>query len=136
MYTLSSFVAGLVFGVGLIVSGLVNPSKVFGFLDLAGSWDPSLALVMAGAIAVGLPAFFVAGKRAVTLLGTPMQLPNTRQIDRRTFTKSLLTAPAWLSLLASAASAAEKKDPGLENEVTDLLKRERLIKRFEKVSRA
>jgi uncharacterized protein len=95
MYTLSSFVAGLVFGVGLVVSGLVNPSKVLGFLDLAGRWDPSLALVMAGAIAVGLPAFFVAGKRAVTLLGTPMQLPNARQIDRRLVLGSLAFGIGW-----------------------------------------
>src|SRR6266700_2310634 len=49
MYALSSFIAGLVFGIGLIVSGMVNPAKVLGFLDLAGAWDPSLALVMAGA---------------------------------------------------------------------------------------
>ncbi len=95
MYTLSSFVAGLAFGVGLIVSGLVNPSKVLGFLDLAGSWDPSLALVMAGAVAVGVPAFFVAGKRAVTLLGTPMQLPNAHQIDRRLVLGSLAFGIGW-----------------------------------------
>src|SRR6202158_5611457 len=95
MYTLSSFVAGLVFGVGLIVSGLVNPSKVLGFLDLAGNWDPSLALVMAGAVAVGVPAFFLAGKRAVTLLGTPMQLPNARQIDRRLVLGSLAFGIGW-----------------------------------------
>jgi uncharacterized membrane protein YedE/YeeE len=95
MYTLASFVAGLVFGVGLIVSGLVNPSKVLGFLDLAGRWDPSLAMVMAGAIAVGLPAFFVAGKRAVTLLGTPMQLPSARQIDRRLVLGSLAFGIGW-----------------------------------------
>jgi uncharacterized membrane protein YedE/YeeE len=95
MYTLASFVAGLVFGVGLIVSGLVNPAKVIGFLDLTGSWDPSLALVMAGAIAVGLPAFFLAGKRAVTLLGTPMKLPNARHIDRRLVLGSLAFGIGW-----------------------------------------
>ena len=95
MYTLASFVAGLVFGVGLIVSGLVNPSKVLGFLDLAGSWDPSLALVMAGAIAIGLPAFFVAEKRAVTLLGTPMKLPNAGKIDRRLVLGSLAFGVGW-----------------------------------------
>jgi uncharacterized membrane protein YedE/YeeE len=95
MYTISSFVAGLVFGIGLIVSGLVNPAKVIGFLDITGSWDPSLALVMAGAIAVGLPTFFVAGKRAVTLLGTPMKLPNARQIDRRLVLGSLAFGIGW-----------------------------------------
>ena len=57
MYTAASFLAGLVFGVGLIVAGMANPEKVLGFLDLAGAWDPSLALVMAGAITVGAGAF-------------------------------------------------------------------------------
>ena len=55
--------AGLIFGLGLIVSGMVQPAKGLGFLDLAGAWDPSLALVMAGAIAVGLPAFACGGPR-------------------------------------------------------------------------
>ena len=57
MYTAASFLVGLVFGVGLIVAGMANPEKVLGFLDLAGAWDPSLALVMAGAIAMGAGAF-------------------------------------------------------------------------------
>lgn len=65
MLGLMSFVAGLVFGLGLILSGMANPAKVLGFLDLAGPWDPSLALVMAGAIAVAAPAFFWARKRRV-----------------------------------------------------------------------
>jgi uncharacterized membrane protein YedE/YeeE len=57
MYAAAAFLAGLVFGVGLIVAGMGNPAKVLGFLDLAGAWDPSLALVMGGAIAVGAGAF-------------------------------------------------------------------------------
>ena len=68
MYACGAFLAGLVFGVGLLVSGMVNPAKVLGFLDLAGPWDPSLALVMAGAVAVGAVAFAFAGRRAATLL--------------------------------------------------------------------
>ena len=63
MYVFASLLAGLVFGLGLIVSGMANPAKVLGFLDLAGRWDPSLALVMAGAIAVGLVAFAVARRQ-------------------------------------------------------------------------
>src|SRR6185503_15185152 len=70
MYALLAFVTGLLFGFGLIVSGMANPAKVLGFLDIAGRWDPSLALVMAGANAVGLAGFAVAAKRRVTLLGT------------------------------------------------------------------
>src|SRR6188474_2288996 len=69
MLLLSSLLAGLVFGLGLIVSGMANPAKVLGFLDLAGPWDPSLAFVMAGAIAVGLVAFHVARNRTDSLLG-------------------------------------------------------------------
>ena len=57
MRALSAFGVGLLFGLGLIVSGMADPAKVLGFLDLSGAWDPSLALVMAGAIAVALPAF-------------------------------------------------------------------------------
>lgn len=83
MYSIAALAAGLVFGLGLIVSGMANPAKVLGFLDLAGRWDPSLALVMAGAIAVGAVGFAFAGRRARSLLGTPMSLPGTRGIDRR-----------------------------------------------------
>jgi uncharacterized membrane protein YedE/YeeE len=60
----ASLLAGLVFGLGLLVSGMASPAKVLGFLDVAGAWDPSLALVMVGAIAVGLIAFKVARQRS------------------------------------------------------------------------
>jgi uncharacterized membrane protein YedE/YeeE len=95
MYTFSSFVAGLIFGAGLIVSGMVSPAKVLGFLDLAGDWDPSLALVMGGAIAVGAPAFLWASKRPATLLGTPMHLPDARRIDRRLVLGSVAFGVGW-----------------------------------------
>ena len=68
---------------GLLVSGMVNPAKVLGFLDVAGRWDPSLALVMVGAIAVGTIAFFFAGRWAETILHAPMQLPKVSAIDGR-----------------------------------------------------
>lgn len=95
MYVFASLLAGLVFGLGLIVSGMANPAKVLGFLDLAGAWDPSLALVMAGAIAVGLVAFFVARGRTLSLLGTAMKLPTARHIDRRLVAGSLLFGAGW-----------------------------------------
>jgi uncharacterized protein len=95
MYTLYSFVAGLVFGIGLIVAEVVNPGKVLGFLDLAGNWDPSLALVLAAAIVVGMIAFAVARTRTVTLLGTPMHLPQARGIDRRLVVGSLVFGVGW-----------------------------------------
>ena len=95
MLVLMSFVAGLVFGLGLILSGMANPAKVLGFLDLAGPWDPSLALVMGGAIAVAAPAFVWARKRRVSLLGAPMQLPTATRLDRRLVLGSLLFGAGW-----------------------------------------
>ncbi len=95
MQILASLLAGLVFGLGLILSGMANPAKVLGFLDLAGAWDPSLALVMAGAIAVGSLAFFVARSRTLSFLGAEMKLPTSRQIDRRLVGGSLLFGVGW-----------------------------------------
>jgi uncharacterized membrane protein YedE/YeeE len=91
----ASFVGGLVFGIGLIVSRMFDPSKVKGFLDLAGAWDPSLALVMAGAVAVGIVAFAVAKRRRTTLLGEPLVLPLRPNIDRRLVVGSLLFGIGW-----------------------------------------
>ncbi|MBC7610770.1 MAG: YeeE/YedE family protein [Polaromonas sp.] len=95
MFILSSLLAGLVFGLGLIVSGMANPAKVLGFLDLAGSWDPSLALVMGGAILVGFFGFMAAEKRKVSLLGAAMKLPGSRLIDQRLVMGSLLFGAGW-----------------------------------------
>ena len=83
MFAFLSFGVGLVFGLGLIVSGMANPAKVLGFLDLAGPWDPSLALVMAGAIAVAFLPFQWAKRQKMSLLGAPMQLPTSTRLDRR-----------------------------------------------------
>jgi hypothetical protein len=91
----TSLLAGLVFGLGLIVSGMANPAKVLGFLDLAGAWDPSLALVMAGAIAVGMAAFALASKRAASFLGAEMKLSRAREIDRRLMAGSALFGVGW-----------------------------------------
>lgn len=95
MYIFASLVTGLVFGVGLIVSGMANPAKVLGFLDLAGRWDPSLALVMAGAISVGLISFAVAKRRTQSFLATEMKLPKARDIDRRLVGGGLLFGIGW-----------------------------------------
>jgi uncharacterized membrane protein YedE/YeeE len=95
MGILASFLAGLVFGIGLLISGMASPAKVLGFLDIAGKWDPSLVLVMVGAIAVGLVAFTVARRRAVSLLGYEMKLPRAQHIDRRLVIGSLLFGIGW-----------------------------------------
>ncbi|WP_019142784.1 DUF6691 family protein [Noviherbaspirillum massiliense] len=95
MQALTAFIAGLVFGLGLLLSGMINPAKVLGFLDLAGSWDPSLAFVMGGAILVAFPAFLVAGRRSTALLGNAMQLPTARHIDRRLVFGALVFGIGW-----------------------------------------
>ena len=95
MYAITALLSGLVFGLGLIVSGMVNPAKVLGFLDLAGAWDPSLALVMAGAVAVGFFAFLAAKKRTRSLIGAEMKLPTASAINRRLLAGSALFGVGW-----------------------------------------
>jgi uncharacterized membrane protein YedE/YeeE len=68
-----SLLVGLIFGLGLCLSGMNDPNKVLGFLDLAGLWDPSLAFVMAGAIAVAAPAFALARRRRASWTGAPIR---------------------------------------------------------------
>ena len=95
MHVVTAFIVGLVFGIGLIVAGMTDPAKVQGFLDLAGDWDPSLALVMGGAILVGLVAFRLAGKRERALLGDAMRLPTVTRIDRRLVLGGLAFGAGW-----------------------------------------
>jgi uncharacterized membrane protein YedE/YeeE len=95
MLHISSYLAGLLFGVGLLVSGMSNPAKVIGFLDIFGKWDPSLALVMAGAVAVGLIAFSLAKRMSQSICGSPMYLPTTTRIDRRLVLGSVMFGIGW-----------------------------------------
>ena len=95
MHIIVALLVGLLFGIGLIISGMTDPSKVLGFLDLAGRWDPSLAFVMGGAVVVGLLAFGAAAGRARTLLGAPMRLPASTRIDRRLVLGSLAFGIGW-----------------------------------------
>lgn len=90
-----ALLAGLIFGLGLIVSGMVNPDKVQDFLDMSGSWDPSLLLVMGGAITVGLLAFTLAKRRNETFLGAPINMPTSRVIDKRLVLGSLAFGIGW-----------------------------------------
>lgn len=94
-FKLASFGAGLLFGLGLLVSGMANPEKVLGFLDIAGQWDPSLAFVMGGAILVGLFAFTVAKKRTVSFLGFDMRLPASDRLDKRLVVGSIMFGAGW-----------------------------------------
>ena len=95
MHRFSEFVVGLLVGWGLLISGMTDPGKVIGFLDLAGAWDPSLAFVMGGGILVGLFGFAVAKKRTSSFLGTAMHLPTLRDIDRRLVLGSLTFGSGW-----------------------------------------
>lgn len=95
MQIFMALLAGLIFGIGLIISGMANPAKVMGFLDLRGSWDPSLAFVMGGAICVGLVAFSAAARRSKTLLGDVLRLPQTKHIDRRLILGGLAFGVGW-----------------------------------------
>lgn len=95
MAVFTALLAGLVFGVGLLVSGMANPVKVLGFLDLTGQWDPSLAFVMGGAVAVGSIAFLLARRRTVSLIGLEMKLPTANHIDRRLVVGSTIFGIGW-----------------------------------------
>ena len=95
IYRLTEFVAGLLFGIGLMLSGMTDPGKVIGFLDLFGTWDPSLALVMGGAILVGFFAFTVAQKRTTTFLGGVLRFPTNMDIDNKLVLGSLMFGAGW-----------------------------------------
>ena len=92
---IAALLCGLVFGLGLILSGMGNPAKVQNFLDFFGRWDPSLGFVMGGAIAVGLIAFTWAKRRKTALLGEPMQLPTAVKIDTRLLLGSAMFGIGW-----------------------------------------
>lgn len=95
MQALIALVAGLLFGLGLLLSGMANPTKVVGFLDLAGNWDPSLALVMAGAIGAAMPAFTMARKRSTAWAGCALTLPSATRIDAPLVLGSLTFGVGW-----------------------------------------
>lgn len=95
MPLVTAFLAGILFGSGLILSGMTNPAKVLAFLDLAGRWDPSLAFVMVGAILVAAIGFRFAGRRGRSLFGGKLHLPGTVGIDRRLLLGSLTFGVGW-----------------------------------------
>ena len=95
MIKLTAFFAGLIFGLGLLLAGMANPAKVLAFLDVAGAWDPSLALVILGAISVAVIPLNWARKKRRTLLGARMQLPLKNELDARLIGGSLLFGTGW-----------------------------------------
>lgn len=94
-FAVASGLAGLVFGWGLIISGMANPAKVIGFLDLSMPWDPSLMFVMDGAIALGLPGFFLAKRLKNSLMGLPMNLPTNTHVDKKLLLGAALFGAGW-----------------------------------------
>ena len=95
MQRIGEFLVGLVFGLGLLFSGMTDPGKVIGFLDVTGNWDPSLARVMGGAIGVGGFAFAWAKKRQQALLGQAFDWPASQHIDRRLVLGSVVFGVGW-----------------------------------------
>ncbi len=95
MLNFTAFVCGLIFGVGLLVSGMANPGKVLNFLDLSQAWDPSLAFVMMGAIAVGIVGFALVKGRKRAICGVPILLPENNAIDRALLVGAILFGLGW-----------------------------------------
>ena len=95
MKDIFSVASGLIFGLGLIAGGMTDPAKVQAFLDLFGAWDPSLAFVMGGAIAVGVFAFAAARRRTVSWTGEHMELPRSTVIDTRLIVGGMLFGTGW-----------------------------------------
>ena len=95
MSFLVNLAAGLLFGLGLVVSGMANPAKVLNFLDIFGIWDPSLAFVMGGAVAVAFLGFRLALQRQRPLLAAEFQVPNRRDLDARLLSGAALFGVGW-----------------------------------------
>lgn len=95
MKLLTALISGLIFGIGLIVSGMADPSRVIGFLDLTGNWNPSLALVMGGAIPVTFIAFRWLEGRDKTVLNDELHLPGKTHINTELVLGSLMFGAGW-----------------------------------------
>ena len=91
----SQYLIGVLFGLGLIISGMSNPQKILNFLDIAGNWDPSLIFVMGGAVIVGLGGFYLASKRTESFFGGALQIPTRRDISRPLVLGSLIFGAGW-----------------------------------------
>ena len=95
MRLLSALLIGLVFGIGIATSGMINPAKVLNFFDIAGTWDPSLAFVMGGALAVAIPGYRLVLARKAPRFEPKFQLPDTKLIDMKLVAGSGLFGIGW-----------------------------------------
>ncbi|MBI3898903.1 MAG: YeeE/YedE family protein [Gammaproteobacteria bacterium] len=94
-YLLSALASGILFGLGLVISQMVDPAKIIGFLDITGEWDPTLAVVFAGALMVSIPAFHWILKRPHPLLATSFVLPTKTELDLRLIGGAALFGIGW-----------------------------------------
>ena len=92
---LISLISGIIFGFGLVISGMTNPEKVLGFLSITHNWDASLIFVMGGAILVFAPFFFLLKNKEVSALGTKIQLPKKQDLDKKLVIGSALFGIGW-----------------------------------------
>jgi uncharacterized membrane protein YedE/YeeE len=129
-----AFALGIIFALGLTVSEMINPARVIGFLDLAGRWDPTLLLVMAGALAVTVPIFPMILRRSKPLLAPQFSLPTKTRIDRRLILGAVIFGAGWGlagfcpgPALAALASAS----PGVILFVVAMILGQWLVSRFE-----
>ncbi|GGH28610.1 hypothetical protein SAMN05444007_104268 [Cribrihabitans marinus] len=95
MRLLVTYAIGLIFGIGISVSGMINPAKVLNFFDIAGSWDPSLAFVMGGALAVTFLGYRLVLSRSAPVMGPEFQLPTKRDLDPKLIGGSALFGVGW-----------------------------------------
>jgi hypothetical protein len=95
MRIISAFITGLIFGIGLIISGMTNPAKIIDFLDITGQWDPSLLLVMLGAVSITFFAFRFVERKSVSLLGDNIQLPKKTGLDKPLILGAVLFGIGW-----------------------------------------
>ena len=95
MRLLSAFIVGLIFGVGIAISGMINPAKVLNFFDIAGTWDPSLIFVMGGALVTTFIGYRLVLRRDAPLVESTFQLPTSRDIDMRLIGGSAVFGIGW-----------------------------------------
>ena len=95
MSKLVSLFCGIIFGIGLIISQMINPAKVLGFLNLFGEWDPSLALVMIGALIISSPLFHLFKNKEKPIFSTSFSISENKEIDKRLIIGSILFGAGW-----------------------------------------
>ena len=95
MSKLVSLFCGIIFGIGLVISQMINPAKVLGFLNLFGEWDPSLAFVMIGALIVSSPLFHLFKNKEKPIFSTSFSISENKEIDKRLIIGSILFGAGW-----------------------------------------